>query len=144
LAGACGYFDWMPDRQREIKQRIEALIAARNGRDWDAMFAELDPDPEWAPIAENVVFRGREAITGYFERWDAAWEEFRVDPQRIEVAPDEDRMLVGARYWGRGKGSAVEVNGNFYTVWELRDGKVWRCREYPDEGEARAAFERRR
>ena len=32
----------MSDRQREIKARIEAILAARNRRDWDALFAELD------------------------------------------------------------------------------------------------------
>jgi hypothetical protein len=51
---------------------------------------------------------------------------------------------LAARYCGRGKGSAVDVDGNFYTVWELRRGRVLRCREHAHEGEAQAEFERRR
>jgi ketosteroid isomerase-like protein len=134
----------MSDRQREIKARIEAVLAARNRRDWDALFAEIDSDAEWEPIAESVIYCGREAIIEYFARWDEAWAEFRIDAERIDVSRDEDLALLAARYCGRGKGSAVDVDGNFYTVWELRDGQVWRCREYAQESEAQAAFERHR
>src|SRR4051812_22044427 len=134
----------MSDRQRAIKAPIEAVLAARNRRDWDAVFAEIDPEAEWEPIAETVIYRGREAITEYFARWDEAWAEFRVDVERIDVSRDEDLALLAARYCGRGKGSAVDVDGNFYTVWELREGKVLRCREYTLESEAQAEFERRR
>jgi ketosteroid isomerase-like protein len=139
-----GYLGQMSDRQRKIKARIEAVLAARNRGDWDALFAEIDPDAEWEPIAETVIYRGREAITEYFARWDEAWAEFRIDADRIDVSRDEDLALLAARYRGRGKGSAVDVDGNFYTVWELRQGRVLRCREYAHESEAQAEFERRR
>ena len=134
----------MSDRQREIRARIQAILAARNRGDWDALFAGIDPDAEWEPIAEAVVYRGREEISEYFARWDDAWEEFRIDTERIDVSRDEDLALLAARYRGRGKGSAVDVDGNFYTVWELRQGRVLRCREYAQENEAQAEFERRR
>jgi len=90
----------MSDRQREIKARIEADLAARNRRDWDALFAEIEPDAEWEPIAESVIYRGREAIIEYFARWDEAWAEFRIDAERIEVSQDENWVLVAARYRG--------------------------------------------
>ena len=134
----------MPDRQGDIRARIEAVLAARNRGDWDALFAEIDPDAEWEPIAESVVYRGREAIAEYFARWDEAWAEFRIDAERIDVSRDKDLALLAARDRGRGKGSAVDVDGNFYTVWELREGKVLRCREYAHESEAQAEFERGR
>ena len=134
----------MSDRQREIRARIEAVLAARNRGDWDALFAEIDPDAEWEPIAETVVHRGRDAITEYFARWDEAWAEFLIDVERIDVSRDEDLALLAARYRGRGKGSAVDVDGSFYTVWELRRGRVLRCREYAQESEAQADFEGRR
>jgi ketosteroid isomerase-like protein len=133
----------MTDRQREIKARIESVLAARNRGDWDALFAEIDPDAEWEPIAEPVVYRGREEIAAYFARWDEAWAEFRIEVERIDVSQDEDLALLAARYRGRGQGSAVDVDGSFYTVWELRDGRVLRCREYAHEGEAQADFDRR-
>ena len=130
----------MSDRQRKIKAQIEAVLAARNRGDWDALFAELDPDAEWEPIAETVVYHGREAIAEYFARWDDAWAEFRVDAERIDVSQDEDLALLAARYRGRGKGSAVDVDGSFFTIWELRQDRVLRCREYAQESEAQADF----
>ena len=134
----------MADRQGEIRARIEAVLAARNRGDWDALFAEIDPEAEWAPIAETVVYRGREAIAEYFAHWDDAWTEFRIEAERIDVAEDEDRVLLAARYHGRGKGSAVDVDGSFYTVWELREGRVLSCREFTHESEAQTEFARRR
>jgi ketosteroid isomerase-like protein len=134
----------MSDRQQEVKVRIEAVLAARNRGDWDTLFAQIDPEAEWEPVAETGIYRGREAITEYFARWDEAWAEFRVDTEQIDVSRDEDLALVAARYCGRGKGSAVDVDGDFYTVWELRAGKVLRCREYAHKGDAQADFERRR
>ena len=134
----------MSDRQGEIKARIEAVLAARNRGDWDALFAEIDPHAEWEPIAESIVYRGREAITEYFARWDEAWADFRIDVERIDVSRDKDLALLAARYRGRGKGSDVDVDGNFYTVWELRHDRVSSCREFAQESEAQAEFERRR
>ena len=107
----------MSDRQREIKARIEAILAARNRGDWDALFAELDPDAEWEPIAETVIYRGREAITEYFARWDDAWAEFWIDAERIDVSRD-DVALLAARYCGRGKGSGS-------TFRKTRTGPCW-------------------
>ena len=133
----------MSDRQRKIKARIEAVLAARNRGDWDALFAEIDPDADWEPIAETVVYRGREAITEYFAPWDEAWAEFRIDAERIDVSRDEDR-LAGGPVLSRGKGSAIDVDGDFFTVWELRQDRVLRCREYAHESEAPAEFERHR
>ena len=82
------------DRQQKIRARIEEVLAARNRRDWDALFADIDLDAEWEPIAETVVHRGREAITEYFARWDEAWAEFRIDVERIDVSRDEDLALL--------------------------------------------------
>ena len=62
----------MSERQRQIKAPIEAALMARNRGDWDAVFAELNADAEWEPIAETITYRGREEITEYFARWDEA------------------------------------------------------------------------
>jgi ketosteroid isomerase-like protein len=134
----------MSARRQEIRERIEAVLAARNRGDWDALFAEIDPHAEWEPIADTVTYRGRDAIAEYFASWDDAWTEFRVDVERIDVSEDEDLALLSARYCGRGKGSTVDVEGSFYTVWELRGDKVLSCREFAQESEARAAFEQPR
>jgi ketosteroid isomerase-like protein len=43
---------------------------------------------------------------------------------------------VALRYRGRGKGSEVPVEGLFFHVVELRDGKFLRVKEYTDKAQA--------
>jgi ketosteroid isomerase-like protein len=79
---------------RETKAFVEAVLAARSRGDWDALFAELHPDAEWEPIAESVVYRGREAIAGYFEK-EVRLIEVGVEMRPLvrSVAPEESRPL---------------------------------------------------
>jgi ketosteroid isomerase-like protein len=130
------------ERVEGIVAHMRALYAGYNRRDWDALFAELDPGFVWDPVEENVSYRGRSAITEYFERWLDAWVEFRAEPERIEVAPDCKRMLLSARYTGTVKASDIPIEGLFYQVIELRDDVPVQGKEFVDEAQARAAFER--
>ena len=52
---------------------------------------------------------------------------------------DLDTWVLTSHVVGRGKGSAVEVEGASYAVDELRDGLVARLRLYGDRDEAFAA-----
>jgi hypothetical protein len=63
---------------------------------------------------------------------------------RTETGLGPCQALLAARYRGTGKGSAVDVDGSFYTESELRRDRVLRCREYTGEREAQAEFERLR
>jgi ketosteroid isomerase-like protein len=127
--------------QSDVETRLRARFDAHNRRDWDAVFAELAPDAEWDPVEENVVYRGRDAIQEYFERWLAPWAEFRVEVERMEVAPSADRVITTARYIGKIPDSEAAIDGRFFQVARLRDGQFWRTKEFVDEAEARAAFE---
>jgi SnoaL-like domain len=86
-----------------IVARARVVYDAYDRRDWDAFFANADPEPEWDPVEENVVYRGREEILAYFGRWVEAWVEFHAEPEQIEVSPDGDRTLAefatAARSW---------------------------------------------
>jgi len=126
---------------REMTERAETFFAAYNRRDWDECFAEVDPEVEWDPVEENVRYRGRAAIVEYFERWLAVWSEFRVELEEIEFTPSEDRQFSAMRYVAKVPASDTEVEGHFFSVIEMRDGRWWRGKEFIDRTEARAAFE---
>jgi ketosteroid isomerase-like protein len=128
----------MSKENAEIVKRVERIFAAYNRRDWDGFFADIysESDFEWAPMEENVSYRGREAVLGYVESWFEAWDEFRVEIEDIEIAPAADRVWVALRYRGKGKGSEIPVEGLFFQVSELRDGKPLRAKEYTDRAEA--------
>jgi ketosteroid isomerase-like protein len=126
----------------EFRARAEAVSAAVNRRDWDAVFAELDPEVEWTPVEEGVCYRGREAFLEYTLRFLEAWEEFRMELEHIEVAPTGDRTLASLRYRGRIVATEMPIDGRYFQVIDWRNGKQWRGKEYTDEADARQVFER--
>jgi ketosteroid isomerase-like protein len=123
----------------ESVRRLEAAYTAYCRRDWDAFFAEVDPGYEWDVVEESVPVRGREAVIEYFERWLGAWEDFDVEIIEMEITRDGRRAFVAVRTSGRNAMSTVPIEGRFFHVIELRDGRPVRGKEYSDRGEARAA-----
>jgi ketosteroid isomerase-like protein len=119
------------------------MYAAHNRGDWAAFLAQLDPDAEWAP-ADGFVYRGQEAIRKNREDWLAGWAEIHSEPERIEVSPDRNRILVTTHVRGTNARSQIPVEGRFFHIFELGDGGFVRGSEYLDEAEARAAFDRDR
>ena len=130
----------MSQENAEITGRVRELFEAFNRRDLDAVFAQLDPEVEYTPVEENVVYRGREAFTEYIARWLEAWDKCVIHPEEIEISPAEDRGFVAIRFSARGKGSEVEVDELGFWVVELRDGRMHRIKEYTRREEALEAF----
>ena len=69
----------MSERRSEIEAQVEATTAAVNRGDWNAFFAEVDPEIEYTPVEENVTYRGREAMTGYLDRFFEVWDDHRME-----------------------------------------------------------------
>ena len=47
--------------------------------------------------------------------------------------------VVTVRLRGRGRGSGVEIDGRFYDVYTLRDGKIVRMDQFTERSEALGA-----
>ena len=125
----------------EIENRIRSVYSAYNDRDWDALVALMDPEYEWDVVEEIEAIRGPAAVIEYFERWLAPWEEFRVEADDVEIAPAGDRALIAVRCWGKNRRSRVAIEERFFHVLTVRNGRLWRGREFMDEADARRAFE---
>jgi len=52
-------------------------------------------------------------------------------------------MFVARRSRGRSKGNNAVIEGRFFHVCDLRDGRLWRCREYIERAEALTGCEAR-
>ena len=119
-----------------VGEPVRRLWAALSKRDWAAFSAELDPEMEYTPVEEQVVYRGPEAVTQYAEGWLEAWETFSGEVEEVVSAPEEDRAFVALRFRGRGKGSGVEIDERGFWAYELRGGRLYRISEYSDRAEA--------
>lgn len=116
---------------------IERVIAAGSRGDLDAVLALHHPDwegfiPEEYPVAGT--WRGLDGVRGFAEEWLEAWEEFRVEPD--DFIEGGDAVVAAVRYWGRGRGSGVEITDRWYYAYRLCDGKVISWRPYADRDEA--------
>jgi len=68
---------------------------------------------------------GPEEIRRFWDGLDETMEELRLDPQ--EFVDAGDRVAVRLRYFGRGKGSGVELETEMYhQVTTFRDGTMIR------------------
>lgn len=101
-------------------------------------FAKLTtPDIEWTTglgAVEGEVFHGHEGVATYFARLDRAWDSFQYMPSEFRDLGEV--VVVLGRLRGRGRGGSVPVDSPVGSVWELRDGAIWRLRAYLDHDKA--------
>ena len=78
-----------------------------------------------------------EAARDRLRRWLSPWEKWRVEAE--EYVTIQDRVVVLARYHGRGKGSGAEVDVTGAHVWVMRDGKAESMMIFSDRSKALTA-----
>ena len=91
---------------------------------------KVDLDPE---RAEGIA-----GMAQMMRRYLAGWDEFRTGKVDEYREVDHSRVLVTGRMSGRGKASGAEVEREFVTVFELREGRVARLTIYHDRDRALA------
>ena len=111
--------------------------------DLDYVLERLDPHVDWrpaiAPILGVETVQGREAVGRFFTRdLFEGFDQFRAEPLSFEDLGG-DFVLVMVRYTGRGESSGIEMDQEFATLYELRDGKTVTMRDYPTRAEALGA-----
>ena len=93
-----------------------------------------DPEIElWLPsgmVQAGGTYRGHAAVLEWMKEWAEAWEEIDYKPEEFTEAGDS--VLVSVLYDGRGKGSGVRVEGRFWYLITLRNGKTVRWELYPE------------
>ncbi len=81
---------WMPEHQ--LRESIEAMYAAFNRRDIDAVLARLSPDVVWANGMEGGHVHGADEVGAYWTRQFAVVQS-HVHPKAIRRA-DDGRVVV--------------------------------------------------
>lgn len=82
-------------------------------------------------------YHGRSGLLEFSGEWDGAWSEYAIEPQAF--VSNGDRVLVLARFRGRGRAGGVPVDAPVAQVWTLRSGRLTRGELYADAAEAMRA-----
>jgi ketosteroid isomerase-like protein len=107
-------------------------------QDVAAVLAELDASVEWVEHgggnSPSGTFIGPDAVaSGVFAAIGENFDEYHVDPS--EYSDEGDRVVVKGRFTGKNK-SGAELDTGFEHVFDMRDGKVVRFENKPDNAEA--------
>ena len=113
---------------------VEGVYAAFARGDVPGVLAAMADDIEWHE-AEGMpyggIHRGGDAVArNVFGPITTDIRDFAVTP--IELIPSGDTVAVVARYTGTGNSTGKELDLEVVHVWDVRDGKVVRFRQFPD------------
>jgi ketosteroid isomerase-like protein len=104
--------------------------------DVDGALALFDPQIVFKRFEEAAVV-GHEAARASLGRWEADWKNLETIPEDFIDAGDQ--ILVPVLFRGRGQGSGVEVEGRYYEVVTVRDGRIVHWEEFSERSDALAA-----
>ena len=124
----------MSEENVEIVRRgIEAV----NRDDWEAVLAYLDPHVEWhsdSADPDAATFRGHDGVRQFWTTWTENFQGLALDP--IDLLDAGDAVVAVTRLVGRGRASGVEAERLFFSVYEFRNSKVVRYRQFDTRDEA--------
>ena len=112
-----------------VRRAFEAWLRG----DLEEALAGLDPDLVYKPAQEEAV-QGLDAVQASWERWQASWREQEVTLE--ETIGAGDHVIQAILFRGRGQGSGIEVEGRFFQVLTIKDGKAVRWEEFSDRADA--------
>ena len=116
-----------------VRRAIEAY--GRGGL--DGMLRYYDPEIEWTTTAgyiEPATYRGHEGIRRYLGTVADEFDDLRIEP--VELIDTGEQVIGSVRFTGRGKASGAPVEMTLISVSSLRDGLIYRVRNYPGMADA--------
>ncbi len=128
----------MADNLETIRSAYDAFARG----DMPAVLAVLAPDVSWTE-AEGFpyggTYLGPEAVLkGVFMRLGTEWDGYSAVPH--EFVAQGDTVVALGQYGGKYKISGRSFSAPFAHVWDFRNGKVARFRQYTDTAVVQAAL----
>jgi ketosteroid isomerase-like protein len=126
---------------RENVELVRQIFRAFNSEDIELVLPlthtefELEVPP--ALSAEPDIYRGHDGMRRYWESFQDAMDEIRLQPERLCDAGEA--VVVAMKLTAKGRRTAIAVEQRIAGVWTIRDGKVIRIRAYVSLSEALAS-----
>jgi ketosteroid isomerase-like protein len=123
---------------QENVEIVKRMWDATERGDTKAVFALYDQAIVWdshhaGPI-ERGLYYGHKGVRQFFRDWLESFETLDLHAEKfIEVG---DRVVVGYRVGGRGRGSGLEVDMCRWNLYGIRNGLVTRVEIFGTEVEA--------
>jgi ketosteroid isomerase-like protein len=104
--------------------------------DYEQALSFFAPDVELdaTHMPDGQVFRGLAEVRGHIAEWRASWRDFREQVEEVRDAGD--RVVIFYCDGGIGRASGIETEIRYASVWEVRDGRVARMKNFLDRSEA--------
>jgi ketosteroid isomerase-like protein len=117
----------------ELIRRIHEADAQQ---DYERALSFFDADVELdaTHMPDGQIFRGLDEVSGHISDWRAGWSDFREDVEDLFDAGDRVVIFFCDRGIGRASGVATEIR--YASVWEIRDSRVKRIKNFLDREEA--------
>ena len=113
----------MSEENVEIVKEFTRLFEKGDRDEWRKYF---DPDVVWDTSASNMpaagVFHGHEGVERFFRDWLGTWSDYEVSTR--EYLDAGDSVVVVFHQRGMGRESGVQIERDFFGVYEMRGAKV--------------------
>ena len=120
------------------REAYDALGLAVRNADLDAFFREyVHPEIEWVPLEgapDTAVAYGHGPVKARMMAMLEVMEEPQIEAG--EIIDAGDKVVVAIRISGRGRGSGIDVEANWFHVVTARDDKAVRVEWYASRDEA--------
>jgi ketosteroid isomerase-like protein len=105
--------------------------------DRDLALAVCHPEVELDSVLgiSGRAYRGHHGINEYLDDVASAWEDWTVEVERVEEAPD-GRVVIVMTMHARGRGSGVTLAARTAHIWTLEDGRLRRNQLYREPEQA--------
>ena len=119
----------------ELVRRAYDAVNRRDIAAIEAIWAEDCVFYSVFAASEGRVFRGRQGVRDFFAAIDEAFDEYRIEPERILDAGD-DRIVALTRITARGKASGIPIEQPVGQIWTVKGKEVRRVDGFADPAQA--------
>jgi uncharacterized protein len=113
---------------QENVEIVRKLFAAWNTGDRAQVLELVDPEiviDATRRVFNPTTYEGMKGVQQMLSDLDDVWDRFQTEPS-TEFIDAGERVVVVGRMRGKGKGSGVEVDQSFASIWTIRRGRVIR------------------
>jgi ketosteroid isomerase-like protein len=117
----------------ELVRRIHAADARGN---YELALSFFAPDVELdaTHMPDGQIFRGLDAVRAHVADWRSGWRDFQEEIE--DVLEAGNRVVIFYCDRGIGRSSGVETEIRYASVWDVRDGKIARMKNFLNRDEA--------